>query len=51
MSDTQDPEESEEGRGNPVVDSDQVADQYELNDVVEADYYGTDEDEAQEATA
>jgi hypothetical protein len=43
--DTQDPEDTEEGRGNPVVDSDQVADQYELADVVEADYYGTDDEE------
>jgi hypothetical protein len=48
---TQDPEETEEGRGTPVVDSDQVQDEYDLADVVEADYYGTDDGESAEVTA
>jgi hypothetical protein len=49
--DWQEPQDSEEGQGNPVVASDDVADEYDLADTVEADYYGTDEDESQEATA
>lgn len=39
------PDESQEGAGQQVVDSDSIADQYELNDVADdADYYGTDDD-------
>jgi hypothetical protein len=36
-----------------VVDSDYVEDQYELNDVVDADYYATDDtdDDSGEVTA
>ncbi len=44
-------DEMQEGEGNPVVDSDNVDDQYELNDVVEIDYYATDDDETDEETA
>jgi hypothetical protein len=54
MTDTaQDPDETQEGVGTPVVDSDYVEDQYELNDVVEADYYATDDtdDDSGEVTA
>ena len=46
MSDqSQAPDETQEGVGTPVVDSDNVQDEYELNDVVEIDYYATDEDD------
>ena len=53
MSDqSQEPDESLEGTGTPVVDSDYVDDEYDLADVVEADYYGTDDDdESDEVTA
>jgi hypothetical protein len=44
-------DETQEGVGTPVVDSDSVDDQYELNDVVDADYYATDDDQADEVTA
>lgn len=48
----QDPDETEEGVGTPVLDSDNWDDQYELNDVADdADYYGTDDDETDEVTA
>ena len=49
----QDPDETQEGVGTPVVDSDYVEDQYELNDVIEVDYYATDDtdDDAGEVTA
>jgi hypothetical protein len=39
-------EETQEVVGTAVVDSDDIEDQYELVDVVEADYYGTDDDDA-----
>lgn len=46
------PDQTQEGVGTPVVDSDYVEDQYELNDVVEVDYYATDDDDQQgEVTA
>jgi hypothetical protein len=46
MSDqSQVPGDHEEGVGSPVVDSDYVEDEYELNDVVEIDYYATDDDD------
>jgi hypothetical protein len=54
MTDTaQNPDETQEGVGTPVVDSDYVEDQYELNDVVDADYYATDDtdDDSGEVTA
>jgi hypothetical protein len=52
MSDqSQEPDESLEGTGTPVVESDSVDDEYDLTDVVEADYYGTDDDESDEVTA
>jgi hypothetical protein len=45
MSETDVPDESQEGVGQQVVDSDGTADQYELYDVADdADYYGTDDD-------
>ena len=51
MSTEHDPEDTEEGRGRPIVDSDQVSDQYELADVVEVDYYAADDDDSQGVTA
>lgn len=46
MSDTDVPDDSQEGAGQHVVDSDAIADQYELYDVADdADYYGTDDEE------
>jgi hypothetical protein len=44
-------DDTQEGVGTPVVDSDYVDDQYELNDVVDADYYASDDDESDEVTA
>lgn len=44
-------DEMQEGEGTPIVDSDNVDDQYELNDVVEIDYYATDDDETDEETS
>ena len=51
MSDVGEPDETQEGTGTAVIESDDVADEYELVDEVEADYYGTDDDEATEVTA
>jgi hypothetical protein len=42
-----DSDETQEVVGTSVVDSDDIEDQYELVDVVEADYYGTDDDDAE----
>ena len=42
-----DPDETQENAGEAALPSDSVADQYELNDVIDADYYATDDDDEQ----